>query len=59
MGADREKMRFHGRGGTSFEAPFNWIQQHVGGGHHQPDAMIYMRDGFGGLKRHLYILVSG
>ena len=40
-------MRFRGRGGTSFEAPFNWIEQYVGAGHPLPDAMIYMTDGFG------------
>jgi predicted metal-dependent peptidase len=40
-------MRFRGRGGTSFEAPFNWIEQYVGSGYPLPDAMIFMTDGFG------------
>lgn len=40
-------MQMHGRGGTSFSAPFEWIAQHVQQGHPQPDAMIYMTDGFG------------
>lgn len=42
-----QTMRFRGRGGTSFDAPFNWIEQYVGAGHPLPDAMIYMTDGFG------------
>lgn len=40
-------MRFRGRGGTSFDAPFNWIEQYVESGYPLPDAMIYMTDGFG------------
>ena len=42
-----ETMRFSGRGGTSFEAPFKWVEQYAGEGHPLPDAMIYMTDGFG------------
>jgi predicted metal-dependent peptidase len=46
-----DAMRFRGRGGTSFEAPFNWVEQYVGGGHPLPDAMIYMTDGFGAFPK--------
>jgi predicted metal-dependent peptidase len=44
-------MRMHGRGGTSFSAPFEWVEQYVRSGHPQPDAMIYMTDGFGSFPK--------
>ena len=47
LNQDFGMMRFRGRGGTSFKAPFNWVEQYVGGGNPLPDAMIYMTDGFG------------
>jgi predicted metal-dependent peptidase len=44
-------MRIRGRGGTSFEAPFKWVDELVLSGHPVPDALIYMTDGFGVFPR--------
>ena len=40
-------MKFKGRGGTSFEPPFNWIKDQIKEGATVPDALIYMTDGYG------------
>jgi predicted metal-dependent peptidase len=44
---DFESMHMHGRGGTVFSPPFDWISEYVKDGNSWPDALIYMTDGFG------------
>lgn len=47
MNQSFDSLKFHGRGGTSFVPPFEWITKYVEAGHPYPDAAIYMTDGFG------------
>jgi predicted metal-dependent peptidase len=46
-----DRYRFHGRGGTAFEPVFDWIREQAARAYFQPDALIYLTDGFGSFPK--------